>query len=202
MHKGSPLKDDGQLVAQLMAREPLALREFYDRYAPGLLRRLLRMLGDSQLAKDALQQVFVEALESLPRYRGEGVLGAWLNRIATHIAMDAFRKQGRVRAFWERWSPQTHEDTLPPVEIPEEMFQKQELKKMLWRLLGQLAPKKRMSLLLCDMEGLSLLEAAEQMGIPPGTVSSRLHHARRELREMLEKECKRSGLSLSDLMRS
>lgn len=195
------MTDDQILVARLLAREPQALREFYDRYATGLLRRLLRMLGDSQQAKDVLQQVFVEALESLPHYRGEGVLGAWLNRIATHVAMDSFRRQGRFRAFWEKWSPQMSESSVPPVEIPEEAFQREEMRSLVWKLLGQLAPKKRMSLVLCDMEGLSLLEASEQMGIPPGTVSSRLHHARRELRDLLERECKKSGLPLRDLIR-
>ena len=198
--QNQPWAEDEELVARLIARDKKAFDIFYTRYAPMLLRRLHRMTGDANQAKDILQQVMVEVLDSLQDYKARGALGAWVNRIATFVMIDRFRQESRRRSVWERWSGQLASLHERPLPLPEETLEREELRLMVKEQLTRLSARKRMAVLLCDIEGLSLEEASEQMGIPIGTVSSRLHHGRRELRQFLKGELKRRGLSIEDIL--
>ena len=79
----SSLEEDRRLVQRVLAGEEAAFTQLYDTYAPALLRRILRLMGRDDQAEDCLQMVFVEVIERLEHYRGEGPLGAWLYRITT-----------------------------------------------------------------------------------------------------------------------
>lgn len=195
------LKDDKNLVERIVRGDERAFREMYRAYAPGLLRRLMQWLGNAQQAEDCLQQVFLEALRSFQRYRGEGKLSSWLHRIATNVVMDLFRKNKRIKSLMERVAPPADAnpaESSPP--IPETLFLREEVRELVHDVLNKLSAQKRMAILLCDMEGLPLEQAASQMGIPPGTVGSRLYHGRREFQKKAELECRRRGLALHDLM--
>jgi len=191
---------DLALATRILAGERSAFAQLYDTCAPALLRRLTRMTGSIDHAEDCLQQVFAEALRALPQYRGKGRLEAWIERIATHTAMGWYRKKYRWRSFVEQVVEQiTPESTLPqPDPLPEQLFLHEEMKAVVWQLLDRLSPRKRMALVLCDLEGRTIEEAAEQMDIPVGTAASRLFHARQDFRKIALAELRRQGLDLGD----
>ncbi|MCB9639506.1 MAG: sigma-70 family RNA polymerase sigma factor [Myxococcales bacterium] len=191
---------DEELVSRLLAKDEEAFNIFYDRYAPGLVRRLYRLTGDMVKAKDALQQTMLEVLSSLPSYKGKGALGAWVNRIATFVVIDRFRQEGRQKGFLDRWAIHLTSLQERPSPLPHEMLEDESIRTLVREQLEFLSARKRVAVLLCDLEGLSLEEASEQMGVPIGTVSSRLHHGRRELRQRIKNELKRRGLSVEDLL--
>lgn len=191
---------DLALATRILAGERSAFAQLYEACAPALLRRLTRMTGSIDHAEDCLQQVFAEALRALPQYRGKGRLEAWLERIATHTAMGWYRKKYRWRSFVEQVVEQlTPESTLPqPDPLPEQIFLHEEMKAVVWQLLDRLSPRKRMALVLCDLEGRTIEEAAEQMDIPVGTAASRLFHARQDFRKIALAELRRQGLDVGD----
>lgn len=195
------MKDDQALALRIQQGDERAFQEMYRTYAPLILRRLSRWIGDTQNAEDCLQQVFLEALRSIEKYRGEGKLSGWLNRIATHVVMDMFRQKKRVKNLMERVMPEqrvaiSEEDP----GIPEALFLREEVRELVHEILNKLSAQKRMAILLCDLEGLPLEEAATQMGVPLGTVGSRLYHGRREFQKRAQDEFRRRGLSIQDLM--
>lgn len=192
--------EEAELVSQLKARNARAFDRLYREYAPGLLRRLHRMTGSPADAEECLQQVFAEVIESIETYRGEGVLGAWLNRIATNVAMNLFRKKSRWKGAMENlWE---HVQSNPPESpsIPESVFLHKEHKSWIRDLVDELPPKKRIALVLCDLEGWPQEDAAEHLDLPLGTLVSRLYHGRLELRRKLERESLRQGISLEELL--
>tara|TARA_B100000609_G_scaffold199581_2_gene204425 strand:- start:2070 stop:2684 length:615 start_codon:yes stop_codon:yes gene_type:complete len=196
---GGCVRDD-ILVDRLKERDPRAFDEFYQEFSPKLLRRLMRLTGDAHVAEDCLQQVFSEMFRCLPSYRGEGEFAAWVNRIATNVAMNTFRKQTRIRDFWERTTPEEVYERQSAPPLPDELFSQEETKALVAQSLKKLSSRKRMAILLVDLEGHSLEEAASQLGVPPGTVASRLYHARNDLKAMISRELARRGSSFEDLM--
>ncbi len=198
--KKTVIARDRELVERLLRGDERAFREFYRTYSPPLLNRLMKWLGDADLAEDCLQQVFIKALQTLKNYRGEGSLKSWLNGIATNLVLEKFRRQKRFSSLLEKLS------SAKELKKKEEAFSDQflwnkELREILYSCLETLSPEKRMSIILCDIEGLSIEEAAQQMGVPMGTVGSRLYNARRELRRKLERKLRQAGLSVEELIR-
>ncbi len=180
-------------------RDQRAFQEIYRRHSPAILRRLYRLIGDAALVEDALQQVFLEAHRSFKNFRGNGKLSSWLHRIAERVALKQFRNQWRSRNLVERLGLYD----IKPLTISvdqEKNYLKGEIQEWMTAHLNRLPPEQRWVVLLCDLEGATTDEVAEKLNIPRGTVASRLHHARKKLRKMLEKELKRQGLTRGDIM--
>lgn len=196
----SQTEQDRRLARRIQLGERDAMQELFRTYSLPLLRRIRRMLGgDLFQAEDCLQQVFVKVIQSIDSYRGPS-LHAWLNRITTHTVIDVFRaRQSRwivlekLKAF--NVTGRNHNGNKA---IPEAMFHRSELKELLFEKLELLSEQKRIVVLLCDLEGYTIEEAAEELLIPVGTIASRLYRARQELRVKLEQELKKNNLSLED----
>jgi RNA polymerase sigma-70 factor (ECF subfamily) len=182
------MKKDRILANRIQQGERTATQELYRLYAPTLLRRIRRLLGGDMVGtEDCLQQVFLKVMQSIASYRGDSTLHAWLNRITTHVVMDVFRAQrsksevlmslGSLHFSW--WGSDGND------ALPEKLFLQDELRELLHQSLKMLGKEKRMAVLLCDWEGYSIEEAANELGIPIGTIASRLHRGRRELRNWL-----------------
>lgn len=191
---------DKELVDKILRGDERAFREMYRTYAPSLLGRLVQWIGDLQEAEDCLQQVFLETSRSLDKFRGEGRLQSWLHRIATYVVINLFRKKKRMKALIEKVTPVFEVNLKESPALPESLFVREEFREVVHKALKNLSPHKHMAILLCDLEGLSLEEAAEQMKIPLGTVGSRLYHGRRELKLKIAEECQRQNFSIDELM--
>jgi RNA polymerase sigma-70 factor (ECF subfamily) len=171
------------LVLRCQARDEAAFTEIVARYTPRLRYYLRRMLGDVaggvQAAEDALQEVWLDAFRGIPRLVEPGAFPGWIYRLA------------RDRAFRElrRRRPSIPLDAFDAVDEGEgegtEDFSTEDAARI-HRALDALMPEHREVLVLRFLEGMTYEQIAGVVGCPLGTVRSRLHHAKRALRRVIE----------------
>jgi RNA polymerase sigma-70 factor (ECF subfamily) len=136
------------------------------------------MCGDANLAEDAAQEAFIRAWQHLPSYRPRSPFRNWVYRIATNAALDTLRREREM----------VDVDSLPLAasdEGPEAAVEGAERGEQVRQAVLALPPASRAALVLREYEGLSYREIADTLGIPIGTVMSRLNYARNRLRESL-----------------
>lgn len=138
-------------------------------------RRLAyRLLGDRDRMDDVLQEAYARAFRALPRFRGTSGLATWLYRIVYNTCIDELRRSGsRREVSLEEWRERGGRR--------DDVEQRLDLE----AALAALSPDLRAVVLLVDVDELSYEEAAEVLGIPPGTVASRLSRARDALKGAL-----------------
>lgn len=158
------------------ARAPLELVDVHERYADFVWRTLQRMgVGSSDL-DDALQEVFVVVHKKLWRYDGSSALTTWLFgiclRVASATRRKAYRRRERLDPDWASNAGESGEG------LPEQELLAREARAKLAHVLDELEPGRRAVLVMFEIESLSCPEIAEQLGIPVGTVYSRLSAAR------------------------
>ncbi|TNE51194.1 MAG: sigma-70 family RNA polymerase sigma factor [Deltaproteobacteria bacterium] len=193
-------KSDWELVQEVVQnRNDEAFRVLYRRFSPEILRRLYRMLNDKEMAPDALQQVFLEAYRFLDSYRGDSRFGSWLHRIAERVVYSHNHKNKQTYSLMERWGQLIKAIGCTKVaQDPEKDVFRQELVEGIEECLQQLTPTKRETILQCDLEGKTYDELAENMNVSAGTIASRLHHARKELRYLLTQYLQSHNLHLEE----
>ena len=174
----SPLPTDGELVARCRSGDQLAWRTLYDRHAPTVHRFICALGVPEPEREDACQEVFMAIYRSLGRFRGEARLSTWIYRIAARGANRLVQRR-RLQALLSTLL--MREPPPPPAPDPSEQTARVHL---LDNLLKRLHPKKRMVLVLFEIEGLPVEEIAKVVGCPENTVWSRLHHARAELTKL------------------
>ena len=175
---------DLDLVARCRNGDGAAWRALHDRYAPVVYRFLAAFGVPPDEREDACQEVFVAVYRSLTHFRGEARLSTWIYRIAARHAARAGRRR-RVRKLLSTLL--VREPLPPPVADPSE---KSERLQLLDELCAKLSPKKRMVLVLFEIEGVPIEEIAKIADCPENTVWSRLHHARAELVAMAKRRVK------------
>jgi RNA polymerase sigma-70 factor, ECF subfamily len=185
---------DAELVALAQTGDLDAFEALTNRHERRVYSLALRMLRQEQDAEDVTQQTFLSALENVGRFRGDASFSTWLLRIASHAALKVIRKRkGLDTVSLEEATEETdHYDTIPHPEYiadwrqsPEELVHKNETKRLLDDALAKLDDKHRLVFLLRDVEGLSVKEAAEALGLSEANTKVRLLRARLQLREEL-----------------
>lgn len=146
-------------------------------------RVALGLLRDGDAARDAVQESFIRAYRALDQFELGRPFRPWLLRILRNHCRDVLRRS-RSRPEMDRMD--VLEDRVPSSSDPEVEQRRQESRALLWRALGRIGADHREVLVLKELDGLSYAEIAESVGVPEGTVASRLYHARRALREALE----------------
>ena len=145
-------------------------------YDGGLRALAFRLLGDRARMDDALQEAYVKAYRALPRFRGDSSLRTWLYRIAYNACLDEL-KRTRVVVELDSVRDRADQGADPADSLS--------LRLTLAHALAELPPEDRAAVLLVDAEGFDYRSAAEVLGIPEGTVGSRLNRARGALRQAL-----------------
>ena len=146
-------------------------------------RLAYRLSGNAQDAEDLTQETFVRVFRSLANF-APGTFEGWLHRITTNLFLDMVRRRARVRM--EGLPEDT--DRLPGGgPEPETVFSETHLDPMLQDALDELPPEFRAAVVLCDVEGLSYEEIGATLGVKLGTVRSRIHRGRAQLRGALER---------------
>jgi len=185
---------DSELVARAKAGELDAFEALTHRYERRVYSLALRMLRHEQDAEDVTQQTFLSAVEGLDGFRGEASFATWLLRIATHAALKVIRKRkGLDTVSLEEMTEEADSyDSIPHPEYiadwrqsPEQLVLKNEIQRLLDDALAKLDEKHRLVFLLRDVEGLSVKEAAEALGLSEANTKVRLLRARLQLREEL-----------------
>jgi RNA polymerase sigma-70 factor (ECF subfamily) len=172
---------DFDVVSRCRQGDTVAWRSLYDRYAP-IVHRFLAAFGvPPEEREDACQEVFVAVYRSLARFRGEARLSTWIYRIAARHASRAGRRR-RVRKLLSTLL--VREPPPPPAPDPSD---RTERLRLLDDMLAKLSPKKRMVLVLFEIEGRPIEEVARIAECPENTAWSRLHYARAELTAMAKR---------------
>ena len=175
---------DLELVTRCRRGDSIAWRGLYDRYAP-IVHRFLSAFGvPREEREDACQEVFVAVYRSLARFRGEARLSPWIYRIAARHAGRIARRR-RVRGLLSTLL--VREPPPPPAPDPSE---RSERLQVLDEMISKLSPKKRLVLVLFEIEGVPIEEIAKVAGCPENTAWSRLHYARAELMAMAKRRIK------------
>ena len=185
---------DGALVRRAKAGELAAFESLIARHEQRVYSLALRMLRNEEDAEDVTQQSFLSALEHLNGFRQEARFATWLLRIAAHAALKVIRKrQGLDTISLDAATESSDEyDRIPHPEFiadwrhsPEELVHRNEIQRLLDEALAQLDDKHRLVFLLRDVEGLSVKETAEALGLSEPNTKIRLLRARLQLRERL-----------------
>jgi RNA polymerase sigma-70 factor (ECF subfamily) len=169
------------LIAALQAGEPQALDRFYREHAPQVLAWVIRLGGHRLDSEDTAHEVFMVALRRLGSFRGESALTTWLYGITRNVVNNARRKAALRRFVGMDDIPEPIAATPGADEHLDQMRQRQRVQVALQRL----NQRQREVLVLTDLEGRSAPEVSEMIGVPVGTVYSRLHHARRAFSKAL-----------------
>ncbi|HPY31450.1 MAG TPA: sigma-70 family RNA polymerase sigma factor [Verrucomicrobiota bacterium] len=188
------LPTDAELVRRAKAGELAAFEELVTRHERQVFTLAFRLVQNTHDAEDVAQTVFLSALEHLPGFREEASFATWLHRIATHAALKVIRKRkglDLVSLEAANATAETPEAVAPPAFIadwrqsPEELVHRHETRRLLDEALAQLDEKHRLVFVLRDVEGLSVRETAETLGVSEANVKVRLLRARLQLRERL-----------------
>jgi RNA polymerase sigma-70 factor (ECF subfamily) len=154
-------------------------------YEPAGMRIALGMMGNADDARDALQEAFVKAWKSLPRFDVKRPFGPWFFQILRNHCRDLLRS--RVSRSKLEVEDEAIESRPTDAEAgPERGRERGAARELLWRGLERIGPDHREIIVLKELEGFRYPEIAEILGIPEGTVASRLFHARKALKEALE----------------
>ncbi|MBI3073332.1 MAG: sigma-70 family RNA polymerase sigma factor [Deltaproteobacteria bacterium] len=167
-----------RLVRAAQAGEREAFDELFGRVRPHLFRCVRRWSSANEF-DDLLQNVFIEIFRSIPSYRFESRITTWMYRIAIRTAMRSWEKRDRERSGVSLDVVEaTGEARIEPT-VDDDLAGASEAKEV-HRILATLSPKRRMVLVLADLEGRTSTEVAELLGTNSFTVRTRLFYARRE----------------------
>jgi RNA polymerase sigma-70 factor (ECF subfamily) len=143
-----------------------------------------RISGSATDAEDLTQEALIRAYQSFDRYQPELPFANWLYRIIANLHVDELRRRGRARVESIDACPALAD--IPDYSSdPADHLLSRELDGQLQQALDRLSPDFRMAVVLCDIEGLSYEEIAEIMGCSLGTVRSRVHRGRKQMRKLL-----------------
>jgi RNA polymerase sigma-70 factor (ECF subfamily) len=176
--------EDRELVQRLARAESQAVAEAYDRHHAAVRAFSKRLVGDDSSAADLVHEVFVALPDAIRRFRGQSSLRTFLIAIAVHHAKHHVRSATRRRAALARLEREPHDTG----QDPEQIARRRELSLALTRALDTLPLEQRVAFVLCEVEERTSPDAAEIVGIPEGTLRTRLFHAKRKLRDALVKE--------------
>jgi RNA polymerase sigma-70 factor (ECF subfamily) len=186
--------DDRRLIAECLGGQREAFGELVTRYQARLFNAALRLVQSHDDAADVVQDAFLSAFQSLHTFKGDAEFFTWLYRIAFNTAISLKRKK-RPALSLEALPGEIGLDPDDPSEYvkPGVALERNEDERQLRIALARLSPEHREVLLLKDIDGLKYEEIAELLGVPLGTIRSRLHRARLELRDLLVPEEERKA---------
>lgn len=181
--------DEQQLITEAQSGNLEAFNRLVLMHQDKLYSISYRILRDSDSASDVVQDTLITAYRKIRSYRG-GHFGAWLSRIATNGCYDELRRRQRQPAVSMDDMPGADHDDGPPIHsptpTPEALVQQAELSQAIQNCISALSDDHRVTLVLCDAEGYSYSEIADNMGVALGTIKSRLSRARRLVRDCLQ----------------
>jgi RNA polymerase sigma-70 factor (ECF subfamily) len=175
-----------ELLARLQRGDIEALGELFEEFGDRVYNTCRRITGRDCDAEDATQEVFLRVLQKAPQFDGHSRFSTWLFRLAVNHTINLQRK---TRRSSQRSLDDLHEQALPTdqLPLPLETVAHREERRWLDEALQNLPTDQRTILILREIEGLSYGEIGAVLGLPAGTVTSRLVRGRERLAEMLRR---------------
>jgi RNA polymerase sigma-70 factor (ECF subfamily) len=184
--------DDYGLIAACLAGRTEAFGELVRRYQDRLFNTVIRLVVNAEDARDVVQEAFLNAYQSLSSFKGDSLFFTWLYRIAVNTAISYRRKQKALLRLHRTDDSGVIEPADPSEQArPGHALEMAEEERRLHDALARLSAEHRAVLVMKDLEGQKYEEMAEILGVPIGTIRSRLHRARLELRDILEQDTKK-----------
>ena len=180
--------DDRRLISECLNGRPAAFGELVRRYQDRLFNAVLRIVDNPHDAQDVVQDSFISAYQSLASFKGDAEFYTWLYRIAFNTSVSVRRRRRPVVSLD---APRGGDGKVEPADESEGVqpgaaLERSEDEAALQDALGRLSAEHRTVLVLKDIEGMKYEQIADVLGVPIGTIRSRIHRARLELRELLE----------------
>jgi RNA polymerase sigma factor (sigma-70 family) len=166
-----------------MAWTPPTWEEIVQEHSTRVFRLAYRLTGNKHDAEDLTQDVFIRVFRSLSSYT-PGTFEGWLHRITTNLFLDKARRRQRIR--FDALADDAADRLQGREPSPAQVYDDRLLDADIQRALDSLAPEYRAAVVLCDIEGLTYEEIAATLGVKLGTVRSRIHRGRAQLRDALE----------------
>lgn len=185
--------EDAEMVLAVREGDTTAFRGLVEKYQGRVYSMLYGMLRNREDARDITQDAFVKAFHNLDSFRLESSFYTWLYRIAMNLAIDLVRKRKRrqTSSYEEEIATRDGDGEIAEVhheDGPSRTLQRKRLYKRIMDAVDTLPDDQKQAILLRELEGLSYKEIADIMGIPEGTVMSRLFYARKKLQKLLADE--------------
>ncbi|MDK8798900.1 RNA polymerase sigma factor SigE [Corynebacterium sp. HMSC036E10] len=163
--------------------------ELVKEHADSVYRLAFRLSGNQHDAEDLTQETFMRVFRNVKQYQ-PGTFEGWLHRITTNLFLDMVRRRAKIRM---EALPEDYERVPGTDMTPEDAYSVTNLDPALQKALDDLKPEFRVAVVLCDVVGMSYEEIAETLGVKMGTVRSRIHRGRTQMRESLEKQALHSA---------
>ena len=177
---------DLELAQRAMARDGAAFRVIIKTHNQRLYRIARGVVRNDSEAEDIVQEAYVRAFAHLESFRGDASLGTWLSRIVINEALGRLRKRRRTVAMPENPQAEIIRFPLNPSDDPERTMAQRQILQLVERATDSLPDVYRMVFMARVIEGLSIEETSELLGVRPETVKTRLHRARALLRKALD----------------
>jgi RNA polymerase sigma-70 factor (ECF subfamily) len=181
----SAVQDDAHLIRASLAGDSASFGRLVCRYQDRLYHTVVHVVGSREDALDLVQDAFVQAFLRLETFQGASAFYTWLYRIALNLSLSWKRKQRPTMSVDQARELSGAEPPDHHGARPEHAMDQEERAGQVRRALIQLSDEHRQVLVLREMEGASYETISEMLDVPLGTVRSRLHRARIELREQL-----------------
>ena len=187
------MQSDRKLIEQIRERNTTAFEALFERYRHTVHKHLLGIVRDESAAEDVVQEVFLRVWTCAAQWDGRGELKSWLYRIATNLALNHLRTVHRRRQQPLEIPDDAYDDEDgAPAQMPEwlidgaspeplTMLERSEQAEFLWELVDDLPDEKREVVHLVYGAEMDIRQVADELGVPIGTVKSRLHYTLRRL---------------------
>jgi RNA polymerase sigma-70 factor (ECF subfamily) len=179
------VSDDAQLIEETLAGHSAAFGQLVRKYQDRLFNTVVHVAGNAEDARDVVQDAFVQAFVKLDTFQGCSAFYTWLYRIAFNVAASQ-RRRKRPALSVERAREASGIEPMDDADDPAEEVERDERCRQVRHALGQLSEEHRTILVLREIDGCCYDSIAEILELPVGTVRSRLHRARLQLREQLK----------------
>ena len=185
LNSESAVSDDAQLIEETLAGKPAAFGRLVQRYQDRLFNTVVHVMGSADDALDVVQDAFVQAFLKLDTFRHSSAFYTWLYRIAFNVAASHRRKRKPAMSV-----EQARESSrLEPIDTqpgPDDQVQRDERCRQVREAIAGLSEEYRSVVILREIDGCCYESIADILDLPIGTVRSRLHRARLQLREELK----------------
>ena len=189
--------DEKKLAESAAGGDQKAFEQLVLQYQKPVYNLALRMAGNADDAFDLAQEAFLRAWRALPQFKFESSFSTWLYRLTSNVCIDFLRQKKRskvVSLSFVNEDDETEEYDRPdPAPGPEARTITSAEHEEVARALNSLEPEYREALTLCAIHGMSYIEIAEALGVPTGTVKSRISRAREKMRRKLQSDGNKSG---------
>ena len=186
------MNDDAQLIRQTLAGQTEAFGQLVQKYQDRLYNTVVHAVGNAEDAKDVVQEAMVQAFVKLDSFQGASAFYTWLYRIAFNVASTHRRHRGAMRAVEQAAMADGQlrhsENGQPknPGDGPADRMERDERCRQVRQAISHLPQEYRVVIVLREIDGCCYETIAEILDLPVGTVRSRLHRARMQLREQLQ----------------